>query len=408
MNIAVLSAGRIPTERAHSIAVTKNANGFRKLGHSADLLTVERYYEAKNKHSIEDVNEYYDIDPSIQIQYFRDSPLFFLKDHKPIGYISSLLRKLSAGRLKYVLDPERRMVDVCANGEYDFCYCRTYRSAYYAIQRGIPTVIESHNPDPTHRELSRVLNLADKSSFRGLVTISEKLIERFVEYGVPAEKTLALQDGVDIERFKSVPDQQAVRRQLSLPTTDDLVVYTGTLYKEKGIAHIIEVAAKMPDVTFVLVGGPDKKRKQWADRVRNDGLDNIRFEGFVPMSTVPTYQSAADILVMPYDTTVEFDVMDIDTTSPLKMFEYLAAARPIISTDIPAISRTIDHGRNGLLASPNDTGEIALLIQRVLDDKEFATELGRNARETAKRYQWKNRCQKIIDEFITAPGGGIE
>jgi glycosyltransferase involved in cell wall biosynthesis len=400
MNIAVHAAGHIPSEHAHSIAVVKNANGFAKLGHNVDILTVERFLEYQKRKEIENINSYYDINEKICLKYFTDKTPFYFKDYKLLRYVSAAIRELSFGRVQYLFDPEKRMAAASRRADYDFCYCRTFRSAYHSIRMGIPTVVETHRPDTDHSHLKHVLELSDRPSFRGLVTISEQLRDNFIAHGVPPEKTIVLQDGVDLDRFDRVPDKKTCRSKLALREHDDLVVYTGALYEDKGIGQIIDVASQLGEVTFVLVGGPEEERKRWERRVEEDGLDNVRFEGFVPMHRVPMYQSAGDVLIMPYDTTLDIDVMDIETTSPLKLFEYLASSRPVVSTNIPAISRTIKHEVNGLLARPNDIEHLASLVDRVLADDKLSKQLSEQAYQTATEYQWKHRCQKIIDQFI--------
>jgi glycosyltransferase involved in cell wall biosynthesis len=160
------------------------------------------------------------------------------------------------------------------------------------------------------------------------------------------------------------------------------------------------MASRLNEATFVLVGGPDDQVDRWRKEARTRGVENIRFEGFVPVSDIPAYLSAANILVMPYDTSQTDGVMDLNTTSPLKLFEYMAAQRPIISTDIPAISRTIEHEENGLLAPPNDIETLVSYVRRVLENKTFADQLSQNARADAEEYSWKKRCERMITAFV--------
>ena len=91
--------------------------------------------------------------------------------------------------------------------------------------------------------------------------------------------------------------------------------------------------------------------------------------------------------------------MDINTTSPLKLFEYMAAKKPIISTNIPAISRTITNGVDGLLAEPNNIRELTNFVEIILEDKHLAEKLANNAYEKVKRYDWKKRCEKILQHI---------
>ena len=152
----------------------------------------------------------------------------------------------------------------------------------------------------------------------------------------------------------------------------------------------------MPDVLFLLVGGRLPQISMWKKYASSRGIKNVQFAGFVQNAVVPLYLKAADALIMPYKTDQEIKIMDMSTTSPLKLFEYMASKRPIVSSNVPAISRTITHGVDGLLAKPNDVRELAHFVKVVLEDKKLAENLSNNAYEKAKRYDWKKRCEMIL------------
>jgi glycosyltransferase involved in cell wall biosynthesis len=120
----------------------------------------------------------------------------------------------------------------------------------------------------------------------------------------------------------------------------------------------------------------------------------------VENSKVPWYLKSADALIMPYKTDQNIKIMDINTTSPLKLFEYMAAKRPIISTNIPAISQIITNHLDGLLAKPNDIQELAHFVQIILEDDQLAESLANNAYEKVQNYDWKERCRRIIEYYI--------
>lgn len=400
MNIAVLSSGHIPSQWAHSIAIAKNANGFAKLGHDVTLFSVERLNEFLTKRDIDTVHDYYDLDRSISVELVPDQTPMYFKDRNYLTYISSLYRLVTPEKLRRRVDPSHTIATRCVDREYDFCYCRTWDGAYHAVQHGLPTVVEAHSPNTDKPNVQRFIDIAKKSAFRGFVTIAEELREAYVNAGLPEPKTIVLEDGVDIDRFDSSPDRQTCRKQIGLPLDDDLIVYTGSLYPEKGIGHILQMASRLDEATFLLVGGSDDQVDRWRNKARKKGVENIRFEGFVPVSDIPAYLSAANILVMPYDTSQTDGVMDLNTTSPLKLFEYMAAQRPIISTDIPAISRTIEHEENGLLAPPNDIETLVSYVRRVLENKTFADQLSQNARADVEAYSWKKRCERMITAFV--------
>jgi glycosyltransferase involved in cell wall biosynthesis len=396
MKIAVVSSGHIPSQWAHSINILKTANAFHYLGHEVEVLTVERFPEKKMKQKIKDIHRFYGISENLKISNFKDNPLFYLEELKPFNYILWFLKKITRNRIRYISDPEKRISEYCWKNSVDVCYCRSYRTVYYNIRNEIPTIMESHTPNITHPDLQRVIKQSHFKYFKGLVTTSDILKENFINAGVPEDKILTLQDGVDVESFQNLPSKEETRGGTGLPKDKKIVTYCGSLFRDKGIEHILLVAKTMPDVLFLLVGGRLPQISMWKKYASSRGIKNVQFAGFVQNAVVPLYLKAADALIMPYKTDQEIKIMDMSTTSPLKLFEYMASKRPIVSSNVPAISRTITHGVDGLLAKPNDVRELAHFVKVVLEDKKLAENLSNNAYEKAKRYDWKKRCEMIL------------
>lgn len=396
MKIAVVSSGHIPSQWAHSITTLKMANAFHRLGHDVEVLTVERFLEKKNKQEIEDIHKFYGINRGIKILYFKDNLLFYLKEVRPFNYILWLFKKLTNNRIRYISDPEKRISEYCRKNSVDICYCRSYRTTYYNIKNKVPTVMECHTSDVKHPDLQRVIRLSHSRYFKELVTIHDILKQNFTKAGVPDGKILVLDDGVDIDNFQNLPNKGKIREILRLPKNKKIVVYCGSLFPDKGIEHILLVAKNIPNIIFLVVGGPDYQRKIWQDYVVSYRIENVQFPGFVENNKVRFYLEAADALFMPYKTDQKIKIMDINTTSPLKLFEYMAAKRPIISTNIPAISRVIKHDVDGLLAEPNNIQQLTHFVETTLEDRHLAEKLSNNAYRKVQDYDWKRRCEKIL------------
>lgn len=399
MKIAVVSSGHIPSQWAHSINTLKGADAFYKLGHEVEILTIEGFLEKKKRQEIKDIHKFYGVSEDIKILYFRDNPLFYFGELKPFNYVLWLLKKMTKNRVRYIFDPEKRISDYCKENSVDICYCRAYRTVYYNIKNEIPTILESHTPNIKHPDLQRVIKLSHSKYFKGIVTISEILKQNFIKAGVPEDKILVSQDGVDIESFQNIRSKEEIREMLELPQDKKIVVYCGSLFPDKGIEHILLVAKNIPDVIFLLVGGRERQINTWREYTTSHEIRNVQFTGFVENSKVPLYLKAADALIMPYKTDQEIKIMDINTTSPLKLFEYMAARRPIISTNIPAISRTIEHGVDGLLAEPNNIQELTHFVEMVLNDKESSKRLSESSYRKVQDYDWKERCKKVLNHL---------
>jgi len=398
IKIAVISSGHIPSQWAHSINTMKMANAFSKLGHNVEVLTVERYLERKNKQRIKDIYKFYGISKNIKILYFRDNFLFYLEEMKPFNWILWILKKITKNRIRYIFDPENQISEYCKKNNVDICYCRSYRTVFYNIKNKIPSIMESHTPNIKHPDLQRVIKLSHSKYFKGLVTISDILKQNFMKAGIPKDKILVLQDGVDIESFQNIKKTEA-RANLGLPQDKSIIMYCGHLYKGRGIEYILDAAKILKDknVMFAIVGGFPSDVSYWKKYANDMGLVNVVFTGFVENGMVPTYLKAADVLLMPYTR----DTPTYKWMSPLKLFEYMAAGQPIIATDLVAIKERIENLKTGILVKEKSGKEIANAVRLILDNRVLANKLSRNAAKEVEKYSLRKRAEAILNKFVS-------
>lgn len=277
------------------------------------------------------------------------------------------------------------------------CYTRSLRVAWSAAGQTIPTIYESHYPPPTRLKAGRLAAAARHQHFLAVVTISQALANMFMESGVPPEKIVVAHDGVDLSRYNPHLTQAEARQQLGLPTDCPIAMYAGHLFwgdgpdDGKGTRHIIEAAELLPEVEFIFVGGWERHIKQTQQLIRQ--CPNVRLIGFVPNQHVPVYLAAADLLLMPYTSRLPI----AGYFSPLKMFEYMAAGRPIIASALPTIQEVLRHGRNASLIEPGCTQALVAEIQHLLACPALAGQLGTQARQDVRPYAWEERARRIMN-----------
>jgi glycosyltransferase involved in cell wall biosynthesis len=116
----------------------------------------------------------------------------------------------------------------------------------------------------------------------------------------------------------------------------------------------------------------------------------MTFAGLVGPARVSALLRDADVLVMPTTET-----RWARYTSPLKLFEYMAAGKPIVASDLPAIREILTDGENACLVAPGDAHALAAGIRRVLDDPALAARIARRAFEDAAAYSWDRRAERL-------------
>lgn len=271
-------------------------------------------------------------------------------------------------------------------------YTRSHLAAWLAVEArrrvgprsGIRTVaVEVHDEPPT-ASAWRALEKVD-----AIVVISGALRD-LIAGRLPhvAGRILVEHDGVDLAAVQGEAlTREAARERLGLAVDRPLVVYTGRVNTGKGAAVMADAAPLIRRATpadVLLVG------KVYEDRF--EAAEDLRLTGFVPPSDVPAYLAAADVLVMP--TTA--DLAYAAYTSPLKLFEYMAARRPIVASSLATVREVLEHERSALLYPPADAGALAAAVVRLLEDPALAGRLAAAAAEDVLEYDWTRRAERIL------------
>jgi glycosyltransferase involved in cell wall biosynthesis len=334
----------------------------------------------------DDVAEYYGLKNRFSIKTFRN---LYLKTGRftKIGTMS-----MAGPMATYVL------LEVLAGrlGNEDVIFGREYYPLYFLTEffklvpdERCPDVYFEHH-DPQKKRFETRFH----SQIDGLVSTTEGLAELMTDqYPITRDRILVEPNGVDRRSYDEIAQVDA-RNRLNIPSDETLVVYTGHLFPDKGGETLVE-AARGLDATIYLVGGyPDD-----VDRVKRDAgnPDNVVFTGFVDPSKIPLYQLAADVLVAPHTE----DAPEI--LSPLKMFEYLAAERPIVASDWGTIREILTDNENALLFPCGDSDALRAAIERVLTSEGLADRLVTNARETAEYHTWERRAERVLS-FVHGSG----
>jgi glycosyltransferase involved in cell wall biosynthesis len=276
-----------------------------------------------------------------------------------------------------------------------------------------PVVYESHGFAPeVSRALPELLGNADRPSPGKLRRLErrERRVWRRADGYVAITSGLALELASRFgtrDRISVVPDgvRLAADRRFQPPSwkAAPLVAYAGHLYPWKGADVLLEALAMLTNVRGLFIGGhpaePDLARMRQRADVLGVGW-RMTFMGAVDPPRVAGLLDGADVLALPNPPTP----VSSRYTSPLKLFEYLAAGKPIVASDLTSFREVLRHEENSILVDAGKPDALAAGIRRVTADRELAGRIARQAFEDAASYTWERRAERLEDLFTGVVG----
>ncbi len=362
--------------------------------HSVTVLSINDWW----KNSQTDVRQYQlgveDILRGVDIRYFTARKIRpYLQEVFSVATVNSTLKEIDCTRF-----------DVHLN-------YNTLISGYYVARRlraaGIVTIYDIADDLPamvrTSPQIAAVLRplggfVADIMIERN-IKIAQKVT--FItsplsdSYHIPSDKAEYIPNGADVELFKSYPSAP-LRKELGLNQAF-VLGYVGVLREwtdfEPIFAAVAALTTKCPDIRLLIVGeeGGLEKVKNLATKY---GIaDKIVFTGTIPYTQVPRYISCMDACL----TARKVDPV-AEKMLPLKLLEYMACEKPVISTRLAGIQEAV---QDKILYATSKT-EYQEQIARLYNDKELGRKMGRQGREFVERnFSWTSaaaRLEGVLEE----------
>jgi glycosyltransferase involved in cell wall biosynthesis len=226
-----------------------------------------------------------------------------------------------------------------------------------------------------------------------VISITYGMKEALVNAGYPENGVMVAADAVDVALFDVPLSKEEARSMTGLPLDKHIVMYVGSIDEPWKGAGVFYEAAKRFDARtlFVIVGG--KPHYVAAFEKEYPPRETVRMVGHKEYATeAPVYMKAADILVVPNSAKQEISRI---ATSPLKIFAYMAAGRPIVASELPSTLEILnDH--NSYLVAPDDADDLAKGIRTVAENATLGQALAEQARKDVERYTWQKRAAAIL------------
>ena len=173
------------------------------------------------------------------------------------------------------------------------------------------------------------------------------------------------------------------------------LVFSGHLYKGKGIDLILKIAKKMKNIEFHILGGPNID----IPKFKKIATSNCIFYGNVEFAKVHKILIQFDLLLAPYSQVVSIGKgkMDIGKwMSPLKIFEYMAIGKPFITSKMEVLEEFLVDGSDAILAKPDDVNDWIINIRYMQQNPDTMLRMSKALRlKFIKNFTWDQRAKKF-------------
>ncbi len=233
-----------------------------------------------------------------------------------------------------------------------------------------------------------------------IITVSDKLKE-YVLGIAPKSQVTTVPNGVSIDNYKINGNKSIEGSDKS--TGQFVVGFVGSIKPWHGVDLLIksfaEIQKKDESIRLCLVGGGQKEYiEQLQELCKSLQVsDKVEFVGAVAHDTIPAHIARLDVVTAPYPK------LDNFYFSPLKLFEYMAAGKPIVASEIGQISDLMKHEVNGLLVPAGDIKELSSAIIRLKNDNVLREKISKQALlEASTKHSWESRLSDVEEIFAIA------
>ena len=368
MKICYLANTAVPSTTASAIQIVKMCESFSKLKHEVLLITtnasdkkVFNFYGVKSKFQIKKIKKYNKFPLGLKYYFFSLSSIIESLNFKPDIYITrnfftsfllTILRKKNILELHHGIEVESRIV----------------------------------------RFISKNSNFFNYKYLLKLVAITNSVKQYYQKkFSIESSKIIIAPSGTSIEN-KFFNNTLKNKKKLSIG-------YFGSLYKSRGVDLILKLSKIDRDNKYFIFGN----LKNYQNIKNKFYSQNLSINDYLPYKSVPKHILKMDVLLMPYQEKIVAagNVGNIiDFTSPLKLFDYMACGKIIISSQVKVLQEILKDKKNVIfIKNFNNAYAWKKEIQKIkfLNDKRYI--ISQNNFKMSKNYKLKERAKRILDSL---------
>jgi len=221
------------------------------------------------------------------------------------------------------------------------------------------------------------------------------------------EKAVRVSWGANTQRFRPGLDGSAARARFGLRPNDYVVGYCGTFQRWHGLEVLLDVAQLTvddPSLRFLLIG-EHRRAAPLMREVKARGLEaRFVFTDRVAYEDVPAALATADVCVAPFSSRLHrgAGLGTTYTLDPLKVFEYLALEKPVVTTAVHSVSELFEDGVHLRMVPEDDAPALASALRRLRSDPEGSLRMaGEGAARVRAQHTWRAHAAHLAQLFAS-------
>lgn len=395
LKIAMVAACPFPANHGSAASIREMSEALARLGHEIHVVT----YPIREEIPLE------------AVRVHRVNKLFLKPGAVRIGP--------SANKLAYDLQLIFKLIDVIARHDIDVVHAHNYEAAMVGwlakVLRRRPMIynavtnmrdeLPTYNfikPRKLSQALGRALDYVVPRSADVITVVSDDLGDYLAARGIPKDVIRTVPAGVNLEMFQH--GNGAMIRERHGVVGMPVVMYTGAFERFQNVDYLLQampsVLKSNPHARLLLVGNVQNAAnlQHYRDMVHRLDIDkSVIFADAVPLEELPHYLAAADVAVVPRTEC---------PGHPVKLLNYMAAAKPIVS--FRGAAKGLHHMHNGYVVEDHDCAALAQGIDFLLRHPDVAQSLGERARETVRGvFDWDTLARGIEVIYRQLSTGGL-
>lgn len=234
-----------------------------------------------------------------------------------------------------------------------------------------------------------------------VTVVSNELKNYFEENGYNVSNTIVIPNGVNVEKYQEDIQVPPSFDDISHQWKDKLILgFLGSLKSWHGIQRVIDLMPslikKNPNIRLLIVGDGNT-RSEIEKKIEDYKLkDHVFISGFIPHEDVPGALHLFDVALAPYNNISNFYF------SPLKIFEYMAAGKPVVAPSLGQIKELVQSNYTGLLLDENTDSCLEESILSIIEDSQKLKQMGLNAKNfITEHYTWTKNAETISSALET-------